>query len=129
MNLATDFGLVKGFSVPVHSMNGYEACFSVSGATPEFDWGAKAALHLVALYAFESVRRLIMTTQANPLTSREKEVLKWAAVGKSHADIAEILSVTERTVTAHTVNATHKLGAANKTHAVVRAMRASFISV
>lgn len=130
MNLASDFGLKRGFSVPVHSLNGYEACFSVSGAHPEFDSGAKASIHLIALYAFERVRRLALSAETpNPLTAREREVLTWAAAGKSHADIAEILSVTERTVTAHTVNATHKLGAANKTHAVVRAMQSKFIRV
>jgi LuxR family quorum sensing-dependent transcriptional regulator len=48
------------------------------------------------------------------LTGPEQEVLKWAAVGKSVADTAEILSVTRRTVTAHTVNAMDNLGAANK---------------
>ena len=130
MNVANDFGLVRGFSVPVHSLNGYEACFSVSGSKPVFDAATKSALHLIALYAFECIRRLgLGISPRNPLTAREIEVLTWAAVGKTHADIAEILSVTERTVTAHTVNATSKLGAANKTHAVVKAMQANFIQV
>ena len=39
------------------------------------------------------------------------------------------MSITERTVTAHSVNATHKLGAANKTQAVVKAMQANFIRI
>ena len=71
----------------------------------------------------------ITRVEENPLTDREREVLTWAAVGKSHVEIAEILHVTERTITAHTVNATHKLGAANKTQAVVRAMQAKFIRI
>lgn len=130
METAADFGLVRGFSIPVHTPNGYEACFSVSGAKPEFDVASKAALHLLALYAFESINRLNQpATPGNPLSSREREVLTWVAVGKTHADIAEILSLTERTVTAHAVNATHKLGAANRTHAVVRAMQAKYIRV
>ena len=129
MNLAGDFGLVKGFSVPVHSLDGYEACFSVSGARPEFDDGARAALHLIALYAFERIRRLGSVEKPNPLTRREREVLTWAAVGKSHVDIAEIMAVTERTVTAHMVAATHKLDAANRTHAVVRAIQCKFIRI
>ncbi len=63
------------------------------------------------------------------MTSREQEVLKWAAVGKSVADTAEILSVIRRTVTAHTVNAMDNLGAANKTQAVVHAMQCRFIDL
>lgn len=56
-------------------------------------------------------------------------MLKWAAVGKSVADTAEILSVIRRTVTAHTVNAMDNLGAANKTQAVVHAMQCRFIDL
>ena len=130
MRTAHDFGLRRGFSIPVHSLNGLEACFSVSGVRPEFDGGARAALHLIALYAFERVRRLAMPRpRPNPLTVRETEVLTWAAAGKSHGDIAAILGVTERTVTAHMVNATDKLGASNRTHAVVRAMQARYIAI
>ena len=130
MNLARDFGLVRGFSVPVHTLEGYESCFSMSGAKPELDSGAKAALHLIALYAFERVRRLALAEEEeNPLTAREREILTWVAAGKSHGEIARILSITERTITAHAVSAAQKLGAANRTHAVVKAMQAKFIQV
>ncbi len=130
MNTAHDFGLKRGFSIPVHSLNGLEACFSVSGAKPEFDDGARAALHLIALYAFERVRRLTLPkTGPNPLTLRERESLTWAAVGKTHSDIAEIMGITERTVTAHMVSAAEKLGAANRVNAVVIALLAKYISI
>ena len=132
MDSARDFGLLRGFSVPVHGLQGSESCFSVSGRAPILDRHSKPALHLIAMYAFERARRLspsITRVEENPLTDREREVLTWAAVGKSHVEIAEILHVTERTITAHTVNATHKLGAANKTQAVVRAMQAKFIRI
>lgn len=55
------------------------------------------------------------------LTLREREVLKWAADGKTQNDISEILCVSVDTVKFHTRNATFKLGAANTTSAVVRA--------
>lgn len=132
MNLAGDMGLKRGFTIPVHGLHGFEACFSLSGRDPDFDRRTKPALHLIAMYAFEQAQKLaarVHTEELNPLTAREREVLTWAAVGKTHADIAEILSVTERTVTAHTVNATHKLGAANKTQAVVRAMQSNYIRI
>lgn len=133
MDLARDFGLLRGFSLPIHGVNGYEACISLSGRAPDLDAGTKPALHLIAMYAFEHARKLapvaFQSPRKNPLTVREREVLTWAAVGKSHTDIAEIMSITERTVTAHSVNATHKLGAANKTQAVVKAMQANFIRI
>ena len=55
------------------------------------------------------------------LTVREIEILKWTAEGKTAADIAIILSMKERTVHFHVANAVQKMGACNKTAAVVQA--------
>lgn len=56
-----------------------------------------------------------------PLTAREIEILKWTAEGKTAGDIAIILSMKERTVHFHVANAVLKMGACNKTAAVVQA--------
>ena len=56
------------------------------------------------------------------LTSRELEVLKWTADGKTSGEIAQILAISSDTVNFHVSNATAKLGTANKTAAVVRAV-------
>ena len=42
------------------------------------------------------------------LTPREREVLWWAAQGKSAKEIGEILHITKRTVDEHTHNAARK---------------------
>lgn len=55
------------------------------------------------------------------LTAREIEILKWTAEGKTAGDIAIILSMKERTVHFHVANAVQKMGACNKTSAVVQA--------
>lgn len=55
------------------------------------------------------------------LTAREVEVLRWTAEGKTSAEVADILSVSERTVNFHINSAVAKLGACNKTSAAVRA--------
>jgi len=57
------------------------------------------------------------------LTPREGEVLDWVRKGKSYADIAEILSISRRTVEFHIKNVMDKLGASNRVSAVVIAMR------
>lgn len=127
---AEDFGMGRGFSLPIHGVNGHEACFSMSGKNLDLSRRTKPAIHLIAMYAFERARQLnlgISRDVPNPLTKREREALTWAALGKSLRDTAEILQITERTATAHAVNAMHKLGAANKTQAVVKAMQAKFI--
>ncbi|WP_342616801.1 autoinducer binding domain-containing protein [Rhodoferax sp. GW822-FHT02A01] len=55
------------------------------------------------------------------LTSREIEVLKWTADGKTSSEISDILVVSENTVNFHIKNAVLKLKTANKTAATVRA--------
>jgi LuxR family quorum sensing-dependent transcriptional regulator len=63
------------------------------------------------------------------LTRREREVLSWAAAGKSAWDIGEILSISTRTVNEYTQRAIRKLGATNRTHAVALALRDGLISI
>ena len=61
------------------------------------------------------------------LTSREVEVLKWTADGKSAQDIADILALSKNTVDFHIKNAVTKMQAANKTAAVVRAAMLGYL--
>ena len=61
------------------------------------------------------------------LTLREREVLWWAALGKSALEIGGILHITKRTVDQHTHNAARKLGAVNRTQAVAVALRERLI--
>ena len=61
------------------------------------------------------------------LSPREREVLWWAAQGKSARVIAEILDISERTVNEHSQKAIRKLGAANRTQAVATALRERLI--
>ncbi|MBJ9974801.1 autoinducer binding domain-containing protein [Pseudomonas sp. S75] len=56
-----------------------------------------------------------------PLSEREREVLRWAADGKTLNEVADILTLSIETVKFHTRNAALKLGAANRTAAVARA--------
>ena len=60
---------------------------------------------------------------------REKDVLSWAARGKTGAETAEILGVSKDTVETHTRHAIQKLGAINKTHAVVTAVHLRAIEI
>lgn len=132
MDRATDFRMKNGFCLPIHGINGYEACFSMSGVDLDLSSRTKPALHLMAMYAFERARKLLAPPpqrSASLLTPREREALMWAAAGKSAADTGDILGITERTVTAHIVSACQKLDAVNKTQAVVRALQYNLIRV
>lgn len=63
----------------------------------------------------------------DPLSSRELEMLRWSAQGKTAGDIGTILSLSERTVNFHINNAVKKLGTSNKTTAVVHAAHAGML--
>ena len=85
----------------------------------------------MGMYAFEHIRQLM--TQKNEsrfdrLTVREREVLTWTAVGKTAAEVAEIMNLSKRTVDVYSVRAARKLRAQNKTHAVVKALQQRLIS-
>jgi two-component system response regulator DesR len=56
-------------------------------------------------------------TEADPLTDRERQVLRYAGEGEASADIAARLHLSEGTVRNYLSEAISKLGAANRTEA------------
>ena len=65
-----------------------------------------------------AARRREATAAADTLSLREIECLGWAARGKTEEDIGTILGRSRETVHFHLGNASRKLGASNRTHAV-----------
>ncbi|MGG2461559.1 response regulator transcription factor [Streptomyces sp. RGM 3693] len=61
------------------------------------------------------------------LTDREEEVLRWMATGLSNPEIAKSLTVSLETVKTHVGNVLAKLGAQNRTHAVVIAYESGLV--
>lgn len=64
-----------------------------------------------------------------PLTRRETQTLRYMAEGYSNKQIARTLFVSEQTIKNHVSSVQHKLGANNRTHAVVLALRLGCIDV
>jgi DNA-binding NarL/FixJ family response regulator len=64
-----------------------------------------------------------------PLTPREIDVLEQLAEGLSNKAIAERLQISDQTVKFHVASIYGKLGAANRTDAVRRAVRRGLISL
>jgi DNA-binding NarL/FixJ family response regulator len=62
-----------------------------------------------------------------PLTARELEILALVAEGLNNREIAEELGVSEQTVKNHVGAAMHKLGAPNRTRAVMSAIRSEWL--
>lgn len=123
--------MCHGWSQSVHDSGGLFSMLSLtrshrSISSREF---YKKAGHFIWLAnALHSVvaKKLLPTAQFRPqsrLSTRETEVLKWSADGKTAADIATILSLSERTVNFHVSSAIKKLGVTNKISAVVHAAK------
>lgn len=66
---------------------------------------------------------------AEPLTEREEEVVRLVAQGLSNQEIADRLTITERTVRAHVSNILAKLHLANRTQAALYALKEGLASL
>lgn len=63
------------------------------------------------------------------LSAQETECLRWCKEGKTNWEIAGILKISEKTVEFHLGKAMKKLGAGNRTTAVVRALKLGLITL
>lgn len=133
-----DFGLRSGASFAVHGGHGEAAMLSLATSreslqvTQEFV-NTMGHAQLLACYLHEAVQRVVLSKGPLPLakmelTCREKECLLWAAEGKTGNEIADILNISERTVTFHLQNASQKMGASNRQHAISRAISMGLIA-
>jgi len=64
---------------------------------------------------------------ADALSQREVEVLRSVAAGNSNKIVADELSITEDTVKGHMKSILSKLGANDRTHAVLIAIKRGFL--
>ena len=132
MDAARSIGLKNGFAVPIYRGPTLIDTVTMGGDYPELDARAKRAIHLIALYAHS--KALAVTTGeigvVRPsLSAGEREALSWTAAGKTVWEISIILGVSEAAIAKRIKLATRKLGSANKTQAVVEAIRTKQISI
>lgn len=62
-----------------------------------------------------------------PLTRREIQCLKWAAMGKTDADISEIMHISLPTVRFHITNAARKLNVVGRPQAIYKAATLGYV--
>lgn len=77
----------------------------------------------------EVAGQLAEVYDTDALTTREVEVLRLMAAGRRNADIGQQLGISESTVKVHVSHVMEKLGAADRTEAVVIAIRRGIVSV
>lgn len=133
MDEARDFGMDQGLCVPIHMEGGMQGVVSLVGQTDHLDDKSRLELHMLSLYVHGQLR--FLNTQKNDqsfrraITTREAEVLKWVAAGKTAYDISRITGLSARTVNQHCENAQMRLGTNNRVHTVVEAIRHKLITL
>lgn len=95
--------------------------------SPTRDESNRAFL-LPELVERESVKKLGVPHLNTLISDRELECLEWTAIGKTSWEISIILGISESTVSFHLRNATAKLNANNRTHAVSISLKKGLIT-
>jgi DNA-binding CsgD family transcriptional regulator len=114
----------NGISIPVR--NRRNTCslvsFTSNQSRPEWERFKKINMgslqHLSALIDSATVVSSKLPQPQVRLSRREEQCLIWAARGKTHQEIADILSLSPTSVRTHLDTARHKLHCINVTHAV-----------
>ena len=126
---ASEFGMRDGFVVPLVSLGARPAIIELAGTNKQLGTRDKAELQLAAVCTHSRLRAIWRPRKRYlpPLSKREREVLQWAALGKSDWEIGEILSISEKTANAHIENVKRKYGVTSRIHAVVKGMNSRAI--
>jgi DNA-binding CsgD family transcriptional regulator len=137
MDEAREAGLLDGIAVPICGQNGELAgvgmASSIGGIRPDINLlGKIRALTLQFHLVYTELEQKDSPLRDNfagniHLTTREKEILLWAAEGKSDAVIAEIIGISHATIRFHMNNIFKKLNANERTLATVKAIRHGLI--
>ncbi len=124
------FGFLMGVAIPVHDLNGKRGIVCFDGDRDPLCHSELLELNMLGIHVYERLSSIARTDRGgtNPLTARETDCLSWTAEGKTSAEIAEILGLSEHTVNHYLNRAARKLATVNRTHAVARALRRGWIS-
>ncbi|WP_407520802.1 LuxR family transcriptional regulator [Methylobacterium oryzisoli] len=130
MQEAGEFGIRAGITIPLLTLDAKLAGASFSGRHMDVPPEEIGTLHLIATYAFAHLLLLQGTEGKAPirLTPREREVLQWAADGKTAWEIGEILGISQKGVEHHLGTSRRKLGAHNGVQTVATALRMGLIA-
>lgn len=118
-----------GLAVPIYGARGTNAYFGLGSRA-----GPLADMRVLQFAAhqlhdrFLAVHGPILEAPPPALTAREKDVLHWMVLGKSNADIADILGVSPHTVDTLVRRLFAKLGVTNRISAALRAVGAGLIA-
>jgi LuxR family transcriptional activator of bioluminescence operon len=133
LRLAGDAGMGGGLTIPL-------ASHGIQWATMTFATRQRCTLRDLApsmapaLYFASCIQAALSRVEANReprpgLSPSEREVLHWAAIGKTSWEISLICRVSERTVNFHLSNAARKMGTRGRGATCARALALGLIAL
>ena len=135
---AVKYGVgTQGFTVPIRGPNGQFALFTITNTCSDDEWQQfieknKRELILVA-HTFNqkalNFEEGVFSVSHPSLSPRELSAMALLAKGRSRAQAAAEMSISEHTLRVYIESARHKLGGLNTTHAVARALSTGLIVV
>lgn len=134
-NLTPERGIVGGISVPIHLPRCSVGTVGWVSRDPALDLDAiltrhGLALRMAALHIMDIIyagREDEGETLPTILSQREIECLTWVALGRTDAEVAELIHRSTTTARFHVENAISKLGARNRAQAVAIACQRGLI--
>ena len=123
------FKMVRSAFFPTHEPSGARGAVSFAGDREAYTPAEMRELSYIAIHVFDRLAEIrnLDTRMTDTLTDREIDCLNWTAAGKTSAEIAEILDLSEHTVNHYLNRATKKLDTVNRTQAVAKALRIGLI--
>ncbi|WGH80063.1 helix-turn-helix transcriptional regulator [Jannaschia ovalis] len=126
----------QGYSLPIRGPAGQFALFTVNNKAGDDSWARFTRAHMDdLLLAAHYVNERALAIEgaggegAPSLSPRERDALTMLAAGRSRAQAAERLKISEHTLRVYIESARHKLGALNTTHAVANALARGLIGL
>ncbi|QWW68537.1 LuxR family transcriptional regulator [Rhizobium sp. WYJ-E13] len=123
------FKMMRSAYFPTHEPSGARGAVSFAGDREPYTPTEMRELSYIAIHIFDRLAEIrnLDTRMTDTLTDREIDCLNWTAAGKTSAEIAEILDLSEHTVNHYLNRATKKLDTVNRTQAVAKALRIGLI--
>ncbi len=135
---ASAAGLVYGLTMPLHGARGELGALSLSveaenrAEANRFMESVLPTLWMLKDYALQSGAGLAFEHPVSKpvvLTSREKEVLQWCAIGKTSWEISVICNCSEANVNFHMGNIRRKFGVTSRRVAAIMAVNLGLITL
>lgn len=125
-----DNGIFQANYFPVHDAEGGRGAVILMGPEMDLPMTAAMELQMIAIHVYNRLAEIgsVWKSANTALSEREIQCLNWTAAGKTSAEIAGILGLSEHTVNHYLNHVTRKLDAVNRTQAVVKAMKKGYIS-